>query len=222
MSALDPNHSNKPNAFQNLIHQIRDCLGKDAGIDTSDAHLDFLITAMKAYSSIDSHWSQFALGDPSRAYTRNLIDDVNGNANLLILVWNPGKSSPAHCHSNAHCLMKVLSGTLEETLYSWPEGASPMQPREATEADIAPRKPSHERQMTVLRKSILGRDEVTYINDSLGVHRIGNMTDQVAISLHLYTPPWAAKYGCQIFNEKTGQVHRTTQCGFYSIDGVKC
>lgn len=215
--------NNKKNEFDDLVGKIRKCLGSDSGIDTSDEHLDELIASMQCYQSVDEHWQKFALADSSRAYTRNLVDECNGNANLLVLVWNPGKASPAHCHSNAHCLMKILSGTLEETLYEWPAGAKPMQPREATKEDVASRKPDFERQMTVKRRTALGRNDVTYISDALGVHRIGNPSStELAVSLHLYTPPWAAKYGCQIFNEKTGQVHRTTQCGFYSVNGERC
>lgn len=181
--------------FETLRAKIRDCLGRDAGIDTSDEHLEDLVQSMKCYESVDDEWRRFALGDPSRAYTRNLVDECNGNANLLVLVWNPGKSSPVHCHSNAHCLMKILSGSLEETLYDWPEGATPIVPRAATEDDLARRQsPESEREMVVKRKMTLERDAVTYINDALGLHRIGNpSTTEVAVSLHLYTPPWAAK-----------------------------
>jgi len=183
-------------SFDTLRQKIRDCLGSEAGLNQSDEHLDYLINSMKAYKSVDGEWQRFALGDPSRAYTRNLVDECNGNANLLVLVWNPQKSSPVHCHSNAHCLMKILSGRLQETLYDWPEGAMPMVPQPATKEDLVPkRRPSeHERQMVVKRETTLERDDVTYISDALGLHRIGNPSDtDVAVSLHLYTPPWAAK-----------------------------
>lgn len=197
--------------FQDLRRKIRDCLGSDAGLNTSDAHLEELINAMQCYESVDDEWQQFALGDTSRAYTRNLVDECNGNANLLVLVWNPAKvsghhilftywslivqSSPVHCHSNAHCLMKVLSGRLQETLYDWPEGARPMTPRAATKDDLAPRRsPEQEQPMVIKRTTVLNRNDVTYISDALGLHRIGNPSEtDVAISLHLYTPPWAAK-----------------------------
>ena len=34
-------------------------------------------------------------------------------------------ASPIHDHSNSHCFMKILDGTLEETHYYWPkEGES--------------------------------------------------------------------------------------------------
>lgn len=231
--------SDRTLSFRGLTGRIRECLGSTAGIDASPQHLAELIRSMEEYHSSEEEWQRYALADPSRAYTRNLVDDVNGHANLLVLVWNPRKASPAHCHSNAHCLMKVLAGELEETLYEWPQGAHPMQiddehgkvasdpdtraPRHAKDsADGIPQTPNISEEMVVKRRTRLGRDQVTYISDALGVHRIGNPSDtEVAVSLHLYTPPWASKYGCQIFDERTGKAHRVNQCGFYSIDGVK-
>lgn len=205
--------------FDTLRRKIRSCLGQDAGIDTSEAHLDELMSSMKSYISVDDQWERWALQDSSRAYTRNLVDECNGNANLLVLCWNPGKKSPIHCHSSAHCIMKILSGRLVEELYEWPEDSQSMVPAPATRDNLTPMRTAEQEKSMNLRKiTTLHRDDVTYISDRLGLHRIGNPSDsEIAISLHLYTPPWAAKYGCQIFNEKTGQSHRTTKCGFYSI-----
>lgn len=191
--------------FEDLRQTIRECLGKEAGIDTSDLHLQSLMDSMNAYRSVDGEWQRFALGDPSRAYTRNLVDECNGNANLLVLVWNPGKASPVHCHSNAHCLMKILSGSLQETQYDWPAGARPMTPRPATKEDLIRKRATptghagdaemdDSEQMRTKKVTMLHRDDVTYISDAIGLHRISNPSEsEVAISLHLYTPPWAAK-----------------------------
>lgn len=37
----------------------------------------------------------------------------------------------------------------------------------------------------------------------------------------VYTPPNAAKEGCNIFNEMTGKRSHVTQCNFYSEFGKK-
>ncbi|ORY77407.1 putative cysteine dioxygenase Cdo1 [Protomyces lactucae-debilis] len=217
----------KQNPFQQLVADIHSCLGADAGIDTSDAHLQQLQQIMHDYTSCESDWIKYALEEPTRSYTRNLVSNVNGKANLLVLVWNPRRQSPAHCHSSAHCLMKVLKGTLNETLYAWPRGAKPMEPGKPQEA--TQELDEHENDededgegLQVTRITDYDKDQVAYINDALGVHRISNQTDEIAVSLHLYTPPWASKYGCQIFDERTGHAHRVAQCGFYSVDGIKC
>ncbi|BFZ58316.1 hypothetical protein PYCC9005_005378 [Savitreella phatthalungensis] len=217
-------------SFATLISAIRNCLGTAHGIDTSESHLLQLITSLEAYRSVEEEWRRYALGDPSRAYTRNLVDDVNGRANLLVLVWNPGKASPAHCHSNAHCLMKVLKGELEEVLYEWPEGTQPMHitPEHGVE-EMHEDKVLHDETsetphaMVIKRRTRYGRDKVAYISDALGVHRICNPSaTETAVSLHLYTPPWTAQYGCQVFDEQSGRAHRVRQVGFYSVDGKRC
>jgi Cysteine dioxygenase type I len=56
-------------------------------------------------------------------YTRNLVDTGNGKYNLLALCWGEGHGSGVHDHSDAHCFVKMLDGTLKETRFSWPEVA---------------------------------------------------------------------------------------------------
>ena len=38
---------------------------------------------MERYTSDPEQWSKYALGDASRAYTRNLVDEGNGKSNLV-------------------------------------------------------------------------------------------------------------------------------------------
>jgi cysteine dioxygenase len=87
----------------------------------------------------------------------------------LILVWTPGKESPIHDHVGSHCIMKVqiltnvetnvlssgqmLQGSLRETQYDWPDRKA------VEEGHLSPLRPRKE--------SILFRDEVTYISDSV-------------------------------------------------------
>ena len=82
-----------------------------------------------------------------------------------MLVWTPGKGSPVHDHADAHCLMKVLKGILKETRFDFPgyNGAAP----------------------TVVKETVYERDQVTYMSDDLGLHKISNpSTTVVAVSLH--------------------------------------
>jgi cysteine dioxygenase len=110
-----------PDAFHTLISDLSQVLGPSSGIDSADVDPLELQSLMDNYTSNESEWRKYALNDGSRSYTRNLVDKGNGKANLLILVWNPGRGSLIHDHSNAHCIMKVLKGSLKETLYSWPD-----------------------------------------------------------------------------------------------------
>jgi hypothetical protein len=38
---------------------------------------------MQSYTSKESEWEQYALLDPSKHYTRNLVDEGNGKSNLV-------------------------------------------------------------------------------------------------------------------------------------------
>ncbi|TPX30125.1 cysteine dioxygenase [Synchytrium microbalum] len=59
---------------------------------------------------------------------------------------------------------------------------------------------------------------VTYMHDKIGLHRIANLTDKPAISLHLYTPAFDT---CATFEEGTGKKRQCGKCTFYTINGEK-
>lgn len=218
MTALDHSVASPPtpalfkaqdlDAFHALVQDLSLILGPSSGIDSEDVDPRELQSLMERYTSNPSEWQKYALGDYSRNYTRNLVDKGNGKSNLLILVWTPGKGSPIHDHANAHCVMKVLKGTLKETLFSWPD------PDLAKEGKPAPPQ--------VKKETLYHENGVTYMSDQLGLHRISNPDpENVAVSLHLYTPPNAEYFGCQIFDEKTGKASHVSQCNFFSVVGHK-
>jgi cysteine dioxygenase len=187
--------------FNGLVASINKVLGPSNGIDSAGVNVQDLQDAMLAYTSCDADWTKFALADSSRAYTRNLVDNCNGKSNLLILVWNPGKSSPIHDHANAHCVMKILKGTLKETLYAWPcqhsdnpascAGATQQSQNDCPSAEhtcSAGPGPLEPAALQIQRDTAYQQDQVTYMSDKLGLHRITNPSDsEVAVSLHLYT-----------------------------------
>ena len=53
-------------------------------------------------------------------YTRNLVDTGNEKYNLMALCWGEGHGSSIHDHSGSHCFVKMLDGSLKETLFEWP------------------------------------------------------------------------------------------------------
>ncbi|KAK9322545.1 RmlC-like cupin domain-containing protein [Lipomyces orientalis] len=189
--------------FDELVEEIKRQLGLTSGIDSDDVDVEQLMDSMRRYKSESSHWEKYALSDLSRNYTRNGVDDMNDKANLLVLVWNPGKGSLIHDHAEAHCIMKILQGELVESIYKWPEGHSP-------------------RRMEIERRVVYHENEVAYMHDKIGLHRISNETQKPAVSLHLYTPPWAAKYGCLAFDERTGKQVKINLSNLYSNKGVIC
>jgi len=109
LGSICKKHSPPPNMnpFHGLVNDINIILGPSSGIDSSDVDVQDLKRAMNNYTSAERDWEEYAHADYSRNYTRNFVDRGNGKANLLILVWSPGKGSLIHDHAGAHCIMKV-------------------------------------------------------------------------------------------------------------------
>ncbi|MCJ1439911.1 MAG: Cysteine dioxygenase [Stictis urceolatum] len=184
--------------FQELVVDLSAKLGPSSGIDADDVDAGDLVKLMQQYISKESEWEKYALGNSRMPYTRNLVDRGNGKSNLLILVWSAGKGSLVHDHADAHCVMKILKGSLKETRYAWPEdsGSSPL---------------------SITQETVFGENEVTYMADELGLHKVSNPDpNNDAVSLHLYTPPNAENNGFSIFDEKTGGEQHISQCKFYA------
>ncbi|KAI1628611.1 cysteine dioxygenase [Exophiala viscosa] len=200
--------------FHHLIRSLSDLLGPSSGINSDDVDENDLIRLMERYISDESQWHQYAFADPSRNYTRNLVDEGNSKSNLLVIVWNPGKGSPIHDHANAHCVMKILKGTLRETLYAMPSETQ-VEVETETQRSSTPPQP--------VRESTYSENQVTYVSDKIGLHKVFNpSSSEVAVSLHLYTPPHAANFGFNLFDEKTGKATHIHQAGFYSDRGQVC
>ncbi|KAJ6119497.1 hypothetical protein N7523_003777 [Penicillium sp. IBT 18751x] len=195
-------------AFKKLVEDLSSALGPSSGLDSDDVDPMNIQLLMEKYVSKPSEWKPYALGDDSRSYTRNLIDEGNGKSNLLILVWSPNKGSAIHDHANAHCVMKILKGKLQETLYSWPDR------QEIGSGRSSPPQ--------VIRQTVYGENQVTYMSDKLGLHKIFNPDpDEFAISLHLYTPPHAATHGFCLFDETTGKGNHIKQTKYFSVRGKR-
>lgn len=100
--------------------------------------------------------------------------------------------------------MKILKGNLRETLYT-----PPSQNDDATPHPF--------------KKTMYARDEVTYISDKIGLHKIENASDtEPAISLHLYTPPHAHNYGFNLFDETSGKKVHVKGAPLFSLRGKLC
>lgn len=70
-------------AFHNLVQDMNTILGPSSGINSADVDVEELKKLMSAYESNEEDWLMYAFADPSRGYTRNLVDRGNGKANLV-------------------------------------------------------------------------------------------------------------------------------------------
>jgi len=92
----------------------------------------------------------------------NRISLINCEAyELLLLCWNPAQASDFHSHPSKGCLVKILEGRLEDELKT---GENESQ----------------------FRSHI--KNDVLYISDKMGQHRMFNAQEENAVSLHLYAP----------------------------------
>ncbi|PAV90836.1 hypothetical protein WR25_06273 [Diploscapter pachys] len=150
---------------------------------------------LESYKSNREDWEKYAIFDQHK-YTRNLVDTGNGKYNLIVLCWGPSMGSSIHDHTNSHCFVKILDGQLRETKFNWPH--------------------SNEEPLEPIEQTTYGIDEVSYMSDELGLHRMENPShSDGAVSLHLYIPPYDH---CNAFCERTG--HKTEcQVTFHSKYG---
>ncbi|CAG0898522.1 unnamed protein product [Darwinula stevensoni] len=166
--------------------------------DSDRVDVDYVYELMRNYKSDPKEWKKFAKFDRYR-YTRNLVDAGNGKFNLMVLCWGEAHGSSIHDHANSHCFMKMLMGSLTETRFDYPGGD--------TVGEL------HKISITELKTN-----EVVYINDEQGLHRVENASHtQPAVSLHLYCPPFDA---CHAFDQRTG--HKTmNKVTFWSAFGKR-
>lgn len=203
----EPSHVKVPyreeNSRQGKINTLRELI--DALHDafkTDHVDIDHVQDLMSSYKSNPLEWKKYAKFDRYR-YTRNLVDEGNGRFNLMVLCWGEGHGSAIHDHADAHCVMKVLQGELCETRYAWPS---------------VEEQNDNEKELEELEKNTLRVNEICYINDSLGLHRVENpSTVNPAVSLHLYSPPFST---CSVFNKQTGR-RSTCKVTFWSKYGEK-
>ncbi|XP_076167729.1 cysteine dioxygenase type 1 [Ptiloglossa arizonensis] len=182
---------NDRNSHERKVTTLRELInGLYEAFETDHVNIDHVQDLMASYRSNPSEWKKYAKFDRYR-YTRNLVDEGNGRFNLMVLCWGEGHGSAIHDHANAHCVMKILQGELSETRYAWP-----------TERDDD-RKSDEPEGLEEFKKVSVGLNEISYINDSLGLHRVENPSAvNPAVSLHLYSPPFTS---CSVFNKQTGQ-----------------
>ncbi|KAF9950553.1 hypothetical protein BGZ70_001310 [Mortierella alpina] len=207
-----------PESLNELVKLLHAELGSN-GLDSEGVDVDRVKALMTNYVPNKDDWQKYAHFDKNR-YTRNLVDDGNGKFNLMILAWPENVGSAIHDHAGAHCIMKILDGELQETLYNWPDKVQ----HETDHADSGMGSDHSDTEdkttpMTVKRVTVLHKDECAYMSDQLGLHRVSNpLKTMGSLSLHLYTPPYET---CKTFNERSSKARSSGKCVYYSANGQK-
>ena len=128
-------------------------------------------------------WMRYAHFDPTQPYTRNLISTDHETFTLLLLCWNPACESKIHDHPCDGCWMQVLQGQVNECRYEYPAATTTSSSSLGAVAGA-----DH---LQCIADETFVEGQVAYINDSIGLHKVGNPSmDVPAITLHLYSPPF--------------------------------
>jgi len=78
---------------------------------------------------------------------------------IIIIFWDEGSIAPKHNHPKNGCLLTVIEGELEETIFN----------------------------KNIIKKNILTKNTHSYIHDKYGLHKI--YSKNKSVSLHIYSPP---------------------------------
>lgn len=84
IAANGPQTGSNTNAFEKLVQDLSAALGPSSGLDSEDVDPHDIERLMEKYVSKEIEWGVYAMGDSSRSYTRNLVDEGNGKSNLVL------------------------------------------------------------------------------------------------------------------------------------------
>jgi len=103
-------------------------------------------------------------GEPGPLHSRLLHAEPDGAISIVALIMRPGQSTPIHDHVT-WCVSAVLEGVEHEELFRLDEATQ-----------------------TLIRcgTSNNGRGEVSGFAPPGDIHRVSNLSDDVAISIHVY------------------------------------
>jgi len=136
---------------------------------------DSIIRTMKIPRSVYENrcsWSQ-------ESYTRNCIIE-NEKFELILLCWEKGQFTPIHDHGGEECWVKVIEGEFKETIYQKDDSG----------------------ELKMIKSAISKSNEITYMIDFMGYHRLENLSNGRSMTLHLYAKPI---HSCNILNEDSGK-----------------
>ena len=113
----------------------------------------------------------------AKYYTRNCLAE-NDKFELILLCWNAKQITPIHDHGGEECWVVVIDGKFRETLYAEdPSG-----------------------KLTAIKTIISKCNDITYMIDFMGFHRLENLSNKRSLTLHLYAKPIRS---CNVFDEVT-------------------
>ena len=100
--------------------------------------------------------------DNDKKYNRNTVF-INENLELVVITWLPNQHTTFHKHPKNGCIFKVLEGKITENLINLNDDKI---------------------------NSIYQKNDISYIDNLIGIHKMNNNFNKRCISLHIYSPPF--------------------------------
>ena len=102
-------------------------------------------------------------------YNRNSIFK-NNVFEVVIITWKKEQNVGIHRHPSRGCLFKILQGEMSEKVYN-----------KSNDTYI------------LKEENFYKKNQVSYIEDSIGYHSVENVNNDTTVSLHIYSPPFDSK-----------------------------
>ena len=115
-------------------------------------------------------------------YTRNLVHKED-DFEIMVVCWSPGQMAPIHGHEGEKCWARIQKGSLQICNYE-----------EVSSNPIT---------LNVVGK-VLGSP--SYLDGPADIHSVENISNDFAISLHVYAKPFDS---CDIYDLNNGIKNRT-------------
>lgn len=128
-------------------------------------------------------------------YLRNGIFK-NEHFEIILLCWEKGQETTVHYHGGEECWMYLIEGELEEIFYTKVTNNT----------------------LTQTKSQKLFISKSSYINDSLGLHKLKNSFEGRSLSLHIYAKP-ILEYR---FYDETDKMFKKKTLAYDTFEGKPC
>lgn len=129
------------------------------------------------------HWDR----ESPEKYTRNVVHSSE-DMEVLLMCWPPHSVSSIHCHDGSSCWVAAVEGAVHEVQYVEPVYDKTFIASQLREPTGAVGACGELRVLNVQPLGLPATPPTAYTNNSIGLHRIENRSDEPAITLHVYAP----------------------------------
>jgi cysteine dioxygenase len=126
-------------------------------------------------------------------YTRNCVARTE-QYEIILLCWDIGAKTPIHDHGGENCWVYQVQGTVEERRFK-----------------------QDGEHLKATKQMVLTPGKLTYMNDRMGYHSIENISNQRAMTLHIYASPID---NCKVYNNEK-DCFEIKEMSYHSFKGLE-